>query len=79
MKGLTNKREISVSTQTGRMILSVTEDEQVCVNMGEPDFEPQTVPFRAAKAEKPIFTRRRAYGAVWRGVDGQPPLCDAGR
>lgn len=40
--------------------------------MGEPDFEPQTVPFRAAKAENLYFTRRRAYGAVWRGVDGQP-------
>ena len=33
LKGLTNKRDISVSTQTGRMILSVTEDELVCVNM----------------------------------------------
>ncbi|MBI0217914.1 diaminopimelate epimerase [Yersinia pestis] len=67
LKGLTNKREISVSTQTGRMILSVTEDEQVCVNMGEPDFEPQTVPFRAAKAEK-TYILRAAEHTVLCGV-----------
>ncbi|MGE4665651.1 diaminopimelate epimerase [Yersinia enterocolitica] len=67
LKGLTNKRDISVSTQTGRMILSVTEDELVCVNMGEPNFEPQSVPFRAAKAEK-TYILRAAEQTVLCGV-----------
>ncbi|PLR34305.1 diaminopimelate epimerase [Chimaeribacter californicus] len=57
LKGLTNKRDIRVSTQTGRMVLSVTENDDVCVNMGEPNFEPQGVPFRAAKAEKTYILR----------------------
>ncbi|MBU9812030.1 diaminopimelate epimerase [Rahnella sp. C60] len=57
IKGLTNKRDIRVSTQTGRMVLTVTEDEEVQVNMGEPVFEPQQVPFRAAKAEKTYILR----------------------
>ncbi|MDE1473225.1 diaminopimelate epimerase [Xenorhabdus bovienii] len=57
LKGLTNKRDIKVSTQTGRMVLSITNDDQVCVNMGEPDFEPQHVPFRAIKAEKTYIIR----------------------
>lgn len=57
IKGLTNKRDIRVSTQTGRMTLTVTEDETVQVNMGEPVFEPQQVPFRAAKPEKTYILR----------------------
>ncbi|AKL41453.1 MULTISPECIES: diaminopimelate epimerase [Serratia] len=57
LKGLTNKRDIRVSTQTGRMVLSVTDDDLVCVNMGEPNFDPQAVPFRAAKAEKTYIMR----------------------
>ncbi len=57
LKGLTNKSEIRVSTQTGRMVLSVTPDELVRVNMGEPNFEPQQVPFRANKAENLYLLR----------------------
>lgn len=57
MKNLTNKREILVSTQTGRMVLQVTDDELVRVNMGEPQFDPQQVPFRATRAEKTYIMR----------------------
>ncbi|EFE96941.1 MULTISPECIES: diaminopimelate epimerase [Serratia] len=67
LKGLTNKRDIRVSTQTGRMVLSVTDDDLVCVNMGEPNFDPQTVPFRAAKAEK-TYIMRAAEHTVLAGV-----------
>ena len=55
LKGLTNKRDIRVSTANGRMVLSVTDDELVRVNMGEPNFEPSVVPFRANKAEKDLY------------------------
>lgn len=39
------------------MVLSVTDDELVRVNMGEPNFEPSAVPFRANKAEKTYIMR----------------------
>ncbi|MBV4369071.1 diaminopimelate epimerase [Erwinia sp. BNK-24-b] len=67
LKGLTNKSDIRVSTQTGRMVLSVTPDEMVCVNMGEPNFEPQQVPFRANKAES-LYLMRAAEQTVMCGV-----------
>ncbi len=67
LKGLTNKSDIRVSTQTGRMVLSVNQDELVCVNMGEPNFEPQQVPFRANKAEH-IYLMRAAEQTVMCGV-----------
>ena len=35
-----------------RQVLTVTNDDLVRVNMGEPNFEPSAVPFRANKAEK---------------------------
>ncbi|MGS9235600.1 diaminopimelate epimerase, partial [Salmonella enterica subsp. enterica serovar Infantis] len=52
LTGLTNKRDIRVSTANGRMVLRVTEDELVRVNMVEQIFEPAQVPFSANKAEK---------------------------
>lgn len=67
MKNLTNKRDIHVSTQTGRMVLTVTEDDLVRVNMGEPNFDPQQVPFRAARAEK-TYIMRAAEQTVLCGV-----------
>ncbi|EMI5490106.1 diaminopimelate epimerase [Providencia stuartii] len=57
LKGLTNKQKIKVSTQAGRMVLTVNDNDDVCVNMGEPEFEPQKVPFRAIKAEKTYIIR----------------------
>ncbi|PNS10598.1 diaminopimelate epimerase [Mixta theicola] len=67
LKGLTNKSDIRVSTQTGRMVLSVTNDELVRVNMGEPNFEPQQVPFRANKAES-LYLLRVAEQTLMFGV-----------
>ncbi len=66
LKGLTNKRDIRVSTANGRMVLSVTEDDLVRVNMGEPNFEPSQ-PFRANKAEK-TYIMRAAEQTVLCGV-----------
>jgi len=67
LKGLTNKSDIRVSTQNGRMVLSVTPDDQVRVNMGEPNFEPQQVPFRANKAEN-LYLLRVAEQTVMLGA-----------
>ncbi|MDR0217738.1 MAG: diaminopimelate epimerase [Enterobacteriaceae bacterium] len=57
LKGLTNKRNIKVSTRAGYMTLGIAQDDQICVNMAEPVFEPQAVPFRANKAEKTYIIR----------------------
>ncbi|MGF1693327.1 diaminopimelate epimerase [Photobacterium kagoshimensis] len=57
MKGLTNKYLISVSTKAGKMLLKLENDNQVTVNMGEPNFEPSKIPFRAKQAEKTYLLR----------------------
>lgn len=75
LKGLTNKRDIRVSTQTGRMILSVTDDDLVCVNMGEPSFDPQIVPFRATKAEKTYIMRAAEHTVLCGVVSMGNPHC----
>lgn len=67
LKGLTNKRDIRVSTANGRMVLTVTDDDLVRVNMGEPNFEPSAVPFRANKVEK-TYIMRAAEQTILCGV-----------
>lgn len=57
MKGLTNKFSISVSTKKGKMILNIEEDDQVTVNMGVPEFEPNKIPFKAKQQEKTYILR----------------------
>ena len=55
LKGLTNKKDIAVSTQKGKMVLTVKEDGQIRVNMGEPIWEPNKIPFTANNLKKIIF------------------------
>ncbi len=61
------KRDIRVSTANGRMVLTVTDDDLVRVNMGEPNFEPSAVPFRANKAEKTYIMRAAVAAPERRG------------
>ncbi len=49
-RGLTTKKDITVSTSGGLMELTVLEGNQVMVRMGVPMFEPEQVPFKAAHA-----------------------------
>ncbi|MES2580551.1 MAG: diaminopimelate epimerase [Pseudomonadota bacterium] len=44
-KGFTNKREITVETASGIIVLQLQADGQVTVNMGAPIFEPARIPF----------------------------------
>lgn len=67
LKGLTNKRDIRVSTANGRMVLTVTDNDMVIVDMGQPQFDPAVVPFRAVKAEK-TYIMRAAENTVLCGV-----------
>lgn len=71
MKGLTNKFNISVSTKKGKMVLNIEEDDQVKVNMGLPEFEPNKIPFKAKQTEKTYIIRTEDHtlfcGAVSMG------------
>ena len=44
---LTGKRDISVQTSNGRIMLKVRDDHAVEVDMGEPVLQPDQVPFKA--------------------------------
>lgn len=57
LKGLTNKQNIHVSTAKGKMVLSLQENDQIRVNMGEPIWEPAQIPFNANKFEKNYILR----------------------
>ncbi|MGF1779611.1 diaminopimelate epimerase [Vibrio nomapromontoriensis] len=57
MKGLTNKYSISVSTKKGKMVLKLEENDLVTVNMGQPEFEPSKIPFKAKQKEKTYIMR----------------------
>ncbi len=46
-KKLTGKQKIRVETTAGIIELSMTDEEQVLVNMGKPVFEPAQIPFEA--------------------------------
>ncbi|MEJ2440922.1 MAG: diaminopimelate epimerase [Gammaproteobacteria bacterium] len=48
-KGLTDKREITVETLKGLLVLKVADNEDVTVNMGIPRFKPEEIPFAAAQ------------------------------
>lgn len=65
LKGLTNKYKIFVSTKAGKIILKVEDNEDVKVNMGEPNFEPNKIPFTAKQKEKTYLLR----------LDDQTLLC----
>jgi diaminopimelate epimerase len=57
LKGLSRKRVLKVSTMKGNIVLTVNDDDTVRVNMGEPIFEPNKIPFKAIKEEKTYIIR----------------------
>lgn len=48
-QGMTDKDIIAVETLGGLIELRITPDGQVCVDMGEPRFAPETIPFQATE------------------------------
>ncbi|WP_457913643.1 diaminopimelate epimerase [Candidatus Gillettellia adelgis] len=75
LKGLTNKREIRISTQNKCMVLNLNSNDQVSVNMGEPNFDPQAVPFRATQAKKIYIIRAREHAVLCSVVSMGNPHC----
>lgn len=56
-KGLTGKKRIQLGTSTGKAELTVDNERQVSVAQRTPLFEPNKIPFRAAKTEKTYILR----------------------
>lgn len=52
LKGLTHKKHIHVSTKTVKMQIHLQPEGEVCVDMGEPDFSPPSIPFLSKKIQK---------------------------
>jgi len=70
-RGLTDKTTIPVNTDSGVIVLHVRQDEQVQVNMGEPQFEPAALPFntsgRQSHYDLNLADRTLSIGAVSMG------------
>lgn len=75
LKGLTNKKNIAVSTAKGKMILTVQDDSMVRVNMGEPIWEPAKIPFSANKFEKNYILRTPIQTVLCGAVSMGNPHC----
>lgn len=58
-KGLSNKKNIKVSTKSGKYVLTIQPDKSVKVNMGKPIFEPEKIPFQATKRENTYIIREQ--------------------
>ena len=50
-RGLTDRRDIRVETAGGPIVLTLTDDGRVRVDMGRPRFDPETVPFKPPVTE----------------------------
>lgn len=75
IKGLTSKKTIHISTQTGRMILEIMNDEKVCVNMGKPVLNPKKIPFCAKKTAKTYILQTAEYTTLCGVVSIGNPHC----
>jgi diaminopimelate epimerase len=56
LKGLTDKKNISISTNTKRMVLEIISNDKIKVNMGEPIFDPILIPCR--------FKEKRSFYSI---------------
>lgn len=75
LKGLTDKKDIAVSTSNGKMILTVQDDGMIRVNMGEPVWEPAKIPFIANKFEKNYILRTDIQTVLCGAVSMGNPHC----
>lgn len=66
--GLTNKKEINVTTVSGRLRLKVNDDGTVTVNMGAPNFTPAALPFDVPEQQKSYELPLRDGGTVSGGA-----------
>lgn len=57
LKGLIKRNQIRVSTKNRKMTLIVKDNQEIMVDMGEPIFDPASIPFKALKHEKTYLLR----------------------
>ncbi|ORU93949.1 MAG: diaminopimelate epimerase [Cycloclasticus sp. symbiont of Poecilosclerida sp. N] len=62
-KGLTDKRTITVETGAGELVLNINEQNDVTVDMGEPQFLPEKIPLLAER-EQPTYSVDIANNAI---------------
>jgi len=53
-KGLTNKKDIRVETNSGVIVLHITDDEKIVVDMGSPNFIPELIPLNV-EHQSPVY------------------------
>lgn len=61
-KKLTGKKHIKVETSCGIIELSFTDNRQVTVNMGNPELEPEAIPFQAATRANSYMIEHEGQG-----------------
>jgi len=70
-ENLTNKTEIPVITNTGRIVLQTEDNGMVTVNMGSPILSPQEIPFSAPKQQPSyqleVEDKTLTFGAISMG------------
>ena len=58
-KGLTTRNPVKVETVNRLLSLQLSEDGEVTVDMGEPDFAPESLPFEAENASVDVVSGQR--------------------
>ncbi|MFP3014203.1 MAG: diaminopimelate epimerase [Arsenophonus sp.] len=74
-KKLTDKRNIKVSTKSGKLILYIKENKDVCVNMGIPKFDLNKAKFKTQKAKKTYIIRIKEHEILCGIVSIGNPHC----
>lgn len=75
MKKLTDKKDIYVSTMKGNLHLQLLDNDQIRVNMGEPIWQPNKIPFIANKFEKNYILRTSIQTVLCGVVSMGNPHC----
>nr|WP_240473408.1 diaminopimelate epimerase [Ferrimonas senticii] len=74
-RGLIQRDLIRVSTQAGPLTLKLEDNDKVSVNMGVPNFEPASLPFRANKIEKTYLLQADKQAVLAGAVSMGNPHC----
>ena len=62
-KGLAKRNQIAVTTVNRTLELRLLDSGDVCVDMGQPDFEPAALPFRAERRQRRYERELQSIGA----------------
>ena len=63
-KKLTNKKQLQIATQKSTMLLSILDNGLIQVNMGQPQFDPKTLPLQSEATQTLYELEGIQFGAV---------------